>query len=147
MNVIIIAACIPTLRPLCLLLFNQASASQYRPSLARPRASYRKAINSGDSSSQPKSGASRVNGVLQNEGSDSTAHLSPATGQKGFYERKRNNSILVDQGFSVESAELGSRDDDVEMGDGAGTWDEAKGSGAGASSRVMEISMDSGTNG
>ena len=144
MNVIIIAACIPTLRPLCLLVFNRPSASQYRPSLARQRSSYHKALDSDNSSGHPSDGGtSHVNGNIQNRSPDRTAPRSPSAVKKGFYERKRNNSILVDQVMPVESTELGSRDNDVELGDGADVWSQV--SGTRVPLRAMETLKDEGT--
>ena len=63
MNVIIFAACIPTLRPLVLTLFNQPGASAYRPSALarRQRSSY---YRTGDSTDQSASASSHFGIVV-----------------------------------------------------------------------------------
>ena len=49
MNVIIIAACIPTLRPIFLILFKRPGASNFRSNRNRHHSSYQKTPDSNDS--------------------------------------------------------------------------------------------------
>jgi len=56
MNIIIIAACIPTLRPLCLVLFRRPEGDAYRLSPSKhKRSSYYKTPASNDSSEASQS--------------------------------------------------------------------------------------------
>ena len=49
MNVIIIAACIPTLRPIFLILFERPGSSKFRSNRNRQHSSYKKTPDSNDS--------------------------------------------------------------------------------------------------
>ncbi|KAL6717296.1 hypothetical protein ACLMJK_005211 [Lecanora helva] len=111
MNVIVIAACIPTLRPLCLLIFNHPSASQYgRPSLGRQRPSYRKQPNSHGSSSNQSN--------IPFTPTDGRYLKKNTTIKTRVVERKHNNSMVGDDSIVlVKEPEAGGRDDEGEERD------------------------------
>ncbi|KAL8910428.1 MAG: hypothetical protein Q9171_004266 [Xanthocarpia ochracea] len=73
MNVIIIAACIPTLRPLVLVLLGRPSGSQYRTG-SSSRKSYSQHLRS-NGSNRLRNPASRINGINSNKAFDSATEL------------------------------------------------------------------------
>lgn len=76
MNVIIIAACIPTLRPLTLILFNRPGAAQYLGGgrSSQPRRSHTQYYRA-DSSGPARSAKRHASEVMANKGSGSTTEL------------------------------------------------------------------------
>lgn len=105
MNVIIIAACIPTLRPLVLVLLGRPSGSQYRAG-ASSRRSYSQHLRP----SGLRNPASHTSGINNgNKAFDSTTELHKMTG-----DRNQTNTIMVNREVRVESGETtGDSDKDV----------------------------------
>ncbi len=115
MNVIIIAACIPTLRPLCLVIFNRPDADAYRPSVnKRSHSSYYKTPKSTDSSQSQSILSNKVFGKQANE--------SPNESTKSIFKK---NYTMAAKDLRVGSREVGSRDGDIEEEE----WVHATGSG------------------
>lgn len=126
MNVIIIAACIPTLRPLFLILFKRASSSDFASH--RRQSSYHKHPSSTDpksSSANPPTVGSRgskafdkypITRELTRTSTDSQRSLS---GKKDV-ERTSKNSILVEETICVESREIHTSDSS--QGEGEREW-------------------------
>ncbi len=122
MNVIIIAACIPTLRPLFLILFRQSSPSEFRPSRQLGKSSYWK-----HPSSDPNSNSSGAVPSLQTRASRALSKSNKAfdvyrnhtaTGDSGSERSsgdKREildkNAIHVRDTVNIESREVGVEDD------------------------------------
>ncbi|KAL8895851.1 MAG: hypothetical protein Q9207_007983 [Kuettlingeria erythrocarpa] len=98
MNVIIIAASIPTLRPLFLVLLGRPAGSQYR-SGASSRRRYSQYLRT-SGSNQPGNPASHISGVVANKAFDSTTELHTITS-----DRTRGNTIMVNREVRVESGE------------------------------------------
>ncbi|KAL9630017.1 MAG: hypothetical protein Q9204_004946 [Flavoplaca sp. TL-2023a] len=98
MNVIIIAACIPTLRPLILVLLGRPSGSQYRNG-ASSRKSYSQHLRP-NGSSRLRNPASDQSGNNHNKAFDSTTELHSMKSDK-----KRTDTIIVDSEVHVESGD------------------------------------------
>jgi len=114
MNVIIIAAYIPTLRPLFLILFRRPGADHYLEQ-RRPHSSYQKTGESNDTN--PTAVDSRAPSRVEER----------TTVSSGASTRSINNkrSIMVDDVIHVESRELESRKGSSDEGE----WGHAKGTG------------------
>ncbi|KAL8881778.1 MAG: hypothetical protein Q9198_001089 [Flavoplaca austrocitrina] len=98
MNVIIIAACIPTLRPLVLVLLGRPSGSQYRNG-ASSRKSYSQHFRP-NGSSRLRNPASDRSGNNHNKAFDSTTELHSMSSDK-----RRTDTIIVDSEVHVESGD------------------------------------------
>lgn len=118
MNVIIIAACIPTLRPIFLVLWKRPGIENFRASVrerGHPSYYYRTADFVDSQRTRVASGATSK--PFEQRASQATNGSTEAINNKSTFE----DSILI----QVESRELGSRDNDV----GEEEWGHAKGSG------------------
>ncbi|KAL8659357.1 MAG: hypothetical protein Q9226_000477 [Calogaya cf. arnoldii] len=104
MNVIIIAACIPTLRPLVLVLLGRPSGSQYLNG-ASSRKSYSQHLRP-NGSNLPRNPASGNSGTSPNKAFDSTTELHTLNGDKS-----RISTVVVNREVRVESGET-TRDGD-----------------------------------
>lgn len=131
MNVIIIAACIPTLRPLFLILLRRSTPSDFLPSSRQNRHSYHKH----PSSSDPGSGhvptiGSQASKALSNANKAFDPYRNhTATGSTDSTQgldtlRSNKNSILVSETICIESREVRSGSED-------GSEDEREWGGAG----------------
>ena len=138
MNIIIIAACIPTLRPLFLILLRRSTPSDFLPS-RQNRQSYQKhpssdPISGSSKQSHPTVG-SRASKVLSNANKAFDAYRNhTATGstdstrgldQKGPEALSNKNSILVSETIRIESREVrsgseGNSEDEREWGRAGG---------------------------
>ncbi|KAL9032461.1 MAG: hypothetical protein Q9180_006486, partial [Flavoplaca navasiana] len=98
MNVIIIAACIPTLRPLFLVLLGRPSGSQYRNG-ASSRKSYSQHLRP-NGSNRLRNPASDLSDNNHNKAFDSTTELHSMNSDK-----RRTNTIIVDSEILVESGD------------------------------------------
>ncbi|KAL8852448.1 MAG: hypothetical protein Q9221_002678 [Calogaya cf. arnoldii] len=115
MNVIIIAACIPTLRPLILVLLGRPSGSQYRNG-ASSRKSYSQHLGP-NGSTLPRNPASGNSATNSNRAFDSTTELRALNGDKSG-----TNTVVVDREVRVESGET-TRDGDENTNKGRGSGD------------------------
>ena len=111
MNVIIIAACIPTLRPLFLIIFRRASASDFLNDSCRRQSSYPKEAFS----SEPKTTTAISRGSKAFDKYPITRELTRTSqdSQKSLHginklERTSQNSIRVSQTICVETREMPS---------------------------------------
>lgn len=104
MNVIIIAASIPTLRPLFLVLLGRPAGSQYRTG-ASSRRSHSQYLRTNESN-PPRNPASHTSVIAPNKAFDSTTELQPMTG-----DRNRKNAIMVNKEVWVESGETAHNGD------------------------------------
>ena len=127
MNVIIIAACIPTLRPLFLILLRRSTPSDFRPSHQNRHSSYFKHPSSdptsGSSNQHPPTIGSHASKALSNankafdlyrthtatHSTESTRILDKQTAETS----SNKNSILVCESICVESREVRSPSDDL----------------------------------
>lgn len=122
MNVIIIAACIPTLRPLYVLCFNRPGASHYRPSLGHQHSYYQKTADSTNSSfNQSGRKAAHTDGIAGDKCPEPGMRAPAAAGKRGVHERDRHPSIVVDQAVLVDSVEI--RDWDYDLEEREQEWD------------------------
>ena len=116
MNVIIIAACIPTLRPVFLVLFRRPGADNFRASVReRGRSSYYRASESHGSKKTTK--GSIISSKAFDRASRAMTGSTEAINNKGSV----NGEVAV----QVESRELGSRNEETEEGE----WGHVNGSG------------------
>ena len=116
MNVIIIAACIPTLRPVFLVLFRRPGADNFRASVReRGRSSYYRASESDGSKKTTK--GSIISSKAFDRASRAMTGSTEAINNKG----STNGEGVV----QVESRELGSGHEEIEEGE----WGHANGSG------------------
>ena len=125
MNVIIIAACIPTLRPLFLVLFNQPGASHYRPSLLEKRSrSYQKTPDSKDSSgsSSHLSRGSTLFNIVGGKAFDGASPTAPGGNESGVHARK-GSLIVSDRDIEMSPVEKGQGDFGISMQGGVGDGD------------------------
>ncbi|KAL8671648.1 MAG: hypothetical protein Q9168_003854 [Polycauliona sp. 1 TL-2023] len=99
LNVIIIAACIPTLRPLVLVLLGRPGGSQYRNG-ASSRRSYPQHLRP-NGSNLLRNPNSQNSGMTPNKAFDSTTELHTITG-----DRSKKNTIMVDREIRVENGEI-----------------------------------------
>ena len=106
MNVIIIAACIPTLRPLVLVLLGRPSASQYRTG-SSSRKSYSQHLRSNGSNRlrNPASGISGNNGSNAYKAFDSTTELRSMN-----TDGRETDLRVVNTEVRAESGEIASDD-------------------------------------
>ena len=109
MNVIIIAACIPTLRPLCLVLFRRPGASHYRSS-RRHRGSSRH----GQAGSNDLEDATQSLATIARGGFEGGIDVSSADSMKSIYDKK---DVMVNEPVLVEGEEVRNADDDGENGE------------------------------
>ena len=111
MNVIIIAACIPTLRPIFLVLLKRPGASEFRASgRNRANASY---LKNGDT--QEANPATRMS-TTSTKAFGRPKRVSSTASTKTM---NNKNSIFVSESIRVESRDVDSRDgygNDVEWG-------------------------------
>lgn len=117
MNVIIIAACIPTLRPIYLILFKRPGAQNFRASVReRGHSSYYYRTSDSEGSKKSTIGPSATNNVYDKRKSRVMTGSTEAI----------NNKDSVEGGgmIHVESREVGSGDRDAEEGE----WVHANGS-------------------
>ncbi|KAL8995730.1 MAG: hypothetical protein Q9169_004588 [Polycauliona sp. 2 TL-2023] len=98
MNVIIIAACIPTLRPLVLVLLGRPSGSQYVKN-GSSRRSYSQHLRP-NGSNILRNPNSHHSGTNANKAYDSTTELHTMDG-----ERSKKNTIIIDREVRVEHGE------------------------------------------
>ncbi|CAO1605853.1 hypothetical protein XANCAGTX0491_009358 [Xanthoria calcicola] len=103
MNVIIVAACIPTLRPLVLVLLGRPSGSQYRNG-ASSRRSYSQHLGPNRFSARHNP-PSHTSGIHANKAFDSTTELHSIASDKN-----KPNAITVNREVRVESGETNSDD-------------------------------------
>lgn len=118
MNVIIIAACIPTFRPIFLVLFRRPGADNFRASVReRGRSSYhyRTSISDGSKKTTTKSNA-------DSEVFDKRVLRARTGSTEAIIDSKSADGGGVIQ---VESREVGSRDEETEEGE----WGHTHGSG------------------
>ncbi|KAL8958950.1 MAG: hypothetical protein Q9183_005732 [Haloplaca sp. 2 TL-2023] len=106
MNVIIIAACIPTLRPLVLVLLGRPSGSQYRTG-AGSRKSYSQHLRPNGSNPLRNIPSDQSGGLSRNKAFDSTTELHSMAA-----DRNQTNTIIVDREVLVESGENTSHTDE-----------------------------------
>ena len=117
MNVIIIAACIPTLRPIFLILFKRPGANQFRASVReRGHSSYYFRTADSDGSKNTATESSATSKAFD-EGTSRAI-----TGSAEAINKDSNDSGGVIQ---VESRELGSQEGETEEGE----WGHANGTG------------------
>lgn len=111
MNVIIIAACIPTLRPIFLVLFKRPGAENLRASAPeRGHSSYYCRTADSDGSKKMMTGSSAINKAFDKRSSRAMTGSAEAI--------NKNNSIDGGGGvIQVESRDLGSRDCELEEGE------------------------------
>ncbi|KAI4222596.1 MAG: hypothetical protein LQ349_007600 [Xanthoria aureola] len=114
MNVIIVAACIPTLRPLVLVLLGRPSGSQYRNG-ASSRRSYSQHLGPNRFSARHNP-PSHTSGIHANKAFDSTTELHSIASDKN-----KPNAITVNREVRVQSGETIS-DDDNNMKRVEGQW-------------------------
>jgi len=114
MNVIIIAACIPTLRPLFLVLFSRPGSEHYCE--RRHHSSYHRTGESNDTV------PTVVGSTAPSKVYDRRTTVSSGASTKSIHNKR---SIMVNDDILVESRELESRGGSSEEGD----WGHAKGSG------------------
>lgn len=98
MNVIIVAACIPTLRPLVLVLLGRPSGSQYRNG-ASSRRSYSQHLGPNRFSARHNP-PSHTSGIHANKAFDSTTELHSIASDKN-----KPNPITVNREVQVQSGE------------------------------------------
>lgn len=118
MNVIIIAACIPTLRPIFLVLFKQSGSENFRASVReRGHSSYYYRTADSDGSKHTTTGSSATTKAFDQGASRAMTGSTEAI----------NNKTSVDNRdlIRVESREIGSRDGET----GEEEWCHANGSG------------------
>ncbi|KAL8871799.1 MAG: hypothetical protein Q9174_002447 [Haloplaca sp. 1 TL-2023] len=107
MNVIIIAACIPTLRPLVLVLLGRPSASQYRTGASRR--SYSQHLRPNGSNILRNPASDQSGGLNRNKAFDSTTELHSMAANKN-----KPKTIIVDREVRVESGDsTGHADEDM----------------------------------
>ncbi len=117
MNIIIIAACIPTFRPIFLILFKRPGANHFRTSVReRGHSSYYYRTADSDGSKKTATGSSATN-----KASDKGT-LRASTGSAEAINKDSNDGGGVIQ---VQSRELGSQDGET----GEGEWGHANGTG------------------
>ncbi|KAI4096190.1 MAG: hypothetical protein LQ339_007037 [Xanthoria mediterranea] len=104
-NVIIVAACIPTLRPLVLVLLGRPSGSQYRNG-ASSRRSYSQHLGPNRFSARHNP-PSHTSGIHANKAFDSTTELHSIASDKN-----KPNAITVNREVRVQSGETTSDDGD-----------------------------------
>ncbi|CAD6588649.1 MAG: hypothetical protein ASARMPREDX12_003397 [Alectoria sarmentosa] len=112
MNVIIIAACIPTLRPIFLILFKRPGAQNFRASVReRGHSSYYYRTSDSDESKKSTTGSSATNNVYDKRTSRVITGSTEAI----------NNKDSIEGGgvIQVESREVGSSDGKAEEGEWA----------------------------
>lgn len=118
MNVIIIAACIPTLRPVFLVLWKCPGTENFRASVReRGHPSYHYRTADLNDSQRTRIGSGANSKPFEQRASQEMTGSTEAINNKSAFD----GGILV----QVESRELGSRDQDVEEEE----WGHAKGSG------------------
>ena len=107
MNVIIIAACIPTLRPLVLILFNRATPSDFLSHRRHSSYPQTEPTTTAAKSSRGSKAFDKypITRDLTRTSTDSRKSLSSKT-----KERTSKNSILVEETICVETRELHSSD-------------------------------------
>ena len=118
MNVIIIAACIPTLRPIFLVLFNRPGVENFRASVReRGHSSYYYRTADSDRSNGTIIGSYATSKAFDQRASRATTGSTEAI----------NDKSSVDGGglIQVESREIGSRDGEAEEPE----WGHVRGSG------------------
>ena len=118
MNVIIIAACIPTLRPIFLVLCKRPGIENFRASVReRGHQSYNYRTADFNDSQRTRVGSGAIGKPFGQRASQAMTGSTEAI----------NNKSAFDGGhlIEVESRELGSRDNDI----GEEEWGHAKGSG------------------
>ncbi|KAL8750210.1 MAG: hypothetical protein Q9184_006503, partial [Pyrenodesmia sp. 2 TL-2023] len=115
MNVIIIAASIPTLRPLFLVLLGRPAGSQYRTG-ASSRRSHSQYLRA-NGSNLPRNPASRTSVVAANKAFDSTTELQPVTGH-----RNCKNAIMVNKEVWVEESGEMAHDGDRNVKEAKAQW-------------------------
>lgn len=118
MNVIIIAACIPTLRPIFLVLFKRPGAVNFRVSVReRGHSSYYYRTSDSDGSKKTKISSNANNKAFNKTASGVMTGSTEAI----------NNKYSVDgvDVIQVENREVSSRDEETENGE----WGHASGSG------------------
>ena len=144
MNVIIIAACIPTLRPLFLIICKRATASDFLSQ--RRQSSYHKHPSS---SSDPSKSSNQHPPTIGSRGSKAfdkypiTRDLTRTStdSQKSLSSKKARtskNSILVEESICVETRELHSSDSS-ERGKETTEWGTPRGRAAAAAVPLSEI--------
>ncbi|KAL8827510.1 MAG: hypothetical protein Q9191_003139 [Dirinaria sp. TL-2023a] len=138
MNVIIIAACIPTLRPLFLILLRRSTPSDFLPSRQNGQ-SYQKHASSDPTSDSSKqshptvgsraskvfSNANKALDVYRNHTATQSTDSTQGLDQTGAEALSNKNSILVSETICVESREVrggseDSSDDEREWGRAGG---------------------------
>ncbi|KAL8916296.1 MAG: hypothetical protein Q9172_006367 [Xanthocarpia lactea] len=102
MNVIIIAACIPTLRPLVLVLLGRPSGLQYRTG-SSSRKSYSQHLRS-NGSNRLRNPASRISGNNANKAFDSTTELRSMN-----IDGRETDTRVVNKEVQAERGEIGQR--------------------------------------
>lgn len=136
MNVIIIAACIPTLRPIFLILLKRPGADNFRASVReRGRSSYYYRTSDSEESKKTTTGSSAPSKALDKRASRAITGSTEAINKKSS-----NDGGVV---LQLESREVGGRDEEIEEGD----WGHAHGFGipmTGIGSDQDAAEMDSG---
>ena len=118
MNVIIIAACIPTLRPIFLVLWKRPGIENFRASVReRGHPSYHYRTADFNDSQRTRIGSGAISKPFEQRASQAVTGSTEAINNKSPFD----GEILV----QVESRELGSHDEDV----GDEEWGHARGSG------------------
>ena len=118
MNVIIIAACIPTLRPIFVVLFKRPGADNFRASVReRGHSSYYYRASNTDRSKKLTTESSATNKVFDTRVSRKMTGSTEAFGNK---ESADDGAVI-----QVESREVGSQDGEIELG----YWGHEDGSG------------------
>lgn len=118
MNVIIIAACIPTLRPIFLILLKRPGADNFRASVReRGRSSYYYRTSDSEESKKTTTRSSAPSKAFDNRASRAITGSTEAINKKSS-----NDGGVV---LQLESREVGSRDEEIEEGD----WGHAHGFG------------------
>ena len=113
MNIIIIAACIPTLRPLFLILFKHKGSSQYRSGRDRRHSSYQKAADSNDT--KPLTVASTGPNAFANHGINAPQNTKWS----------HTDGTISTTSMPVSNRDGGSQDDDMNEEE----WGHSRGNG------------------
>lgn len=112
MNVIIIAACIPTLRPVYLVLFNRPGANQFRANASPPH--YTSYIRSSDSSAARMNHKSTSSNQAFQELASNASTRSINVGKDG---------VVAEDSVQIENREGGGREEgEGQWGHRIGTW-------------------------